>query len=380
MKKLSKEEVLKRFKKVHGNRYDYSLVDYINLEKKVKIICREHGEFEQRVNAHIRGQGCYECGLKTLSRKNSKKIREVLVVDEATFIKEARRIHGDAYDYSLVVYKGSKSLVKIICKEHGIFLQRPANHISQKNGCPKCSRKPNRKELKEDFLKKAIAIHPQYDYSLVKYKNAFTNIKLICKKHGEFEISPTSLLSGRGCLQCGIEHRTLQNRLTNEEFIERSKSVHGDLFDYSLVEYEKSSSRIKIICKKHGEFETSAHSHLYSKTGCPLCSSSKGEREIYKLLKEKNIEFETEKIFEDCRDTFYLRFDFYLPKENLCIEFDGIQHFEPIDAFGGEEGFKDRIRKDKIKEEFLKENKINLLRISYLENIEEVLNENLQHL
>lgn len=371
MKKITTEIIIERFKKAHGDRYDYSLVEYVNSKTKVKIICPKHGEFEQTPNNHLNNKnGCPSCGIKS--------IKKALKKSKDDFAKEARKIHGNKYDYSSVEYKNAHTKVKIICPKHGEFEQTPNKHLYSKYGCPSCgieARANNSKKTTKEFIKEIKKIHGnKYDYSLVDYQNAKTRVKLICPEHGVFTIFPGSLLRGSGCFKCGRETTGKAKKYTTKIFIEKAKEVHGDLYDYSLVDYKRTFDKVKIICPKHGEFEQAPYAHLSGK-GCPSCSSSRGEKEIQRYLTENNIAFETQKTFEGCVDVALLRFDFYLPDHNLCIEFDGIQHFEPVDAFGGEENFIDRQRKDLIKEAYLKENSIDLLRISYLENIEEVLSE-----
>ena len=146
------------------------------------------------------------------------------------FIKVANNIHNNKYDYSLVNYINAKTKVKIICLVHGVFEQTPNNHtsISNKNGCPVCK---NEKNLLKDFIKKSNIIHHnKYDYSLIDYKNIRTKIKIICPIHGQFEQTPNNHLNlKQGCAKC--------RKLNNDIFINKSKEIHGNKYDYSLVDY-----------------------------------------------------------------------------------------------------------------------------------------------
>lgn len=168
---------------------------------------------------------------------------------------------------------------------------------------------------------------------------------------------------------------------TTEQFIEQAEQIHGDKYDYSLVNYINNHTKIKIICKKHGIFEQSPDHHLLG-NGCPLCNNSSNESKVEKLLKEKKIKFEAQKRFLDCRDKRSLPFDFYLPDYNICIEYDGQQHFRPTD-FGkcyshlteeAKQNFEIIKKHDKIKTDFCKNNGIYLLRISYKDNIIDKIN------
>ena len=152
--------------------------------------------------------------------------------------------------------------------------------------------------------------------------------------------------------------------------------IHKDLYDYSLVNYVGCYDKVEIICKKHGVFKQAPHSHKMG-IGCPKCRSSKGEASVRNWLEVNKIKYEEQQTFEGCKHKRRLKFDFYVPQHNLCIEYDGKQHFKIIVGGwgGGKEAYELRKLRDKIKNDYCKENKINLLRISYLCNIEERLEE-----
>ena len=350
---LSTNKFIKRSKKIHGDKYNYSLVDYKNSKTKVKIICLKHGEFEQTPNKHLIGQGCPKCGGKLK-----------LTIEE--FINRTNKVHGDKYDYSLFDYKNMKTKVKIICRIHGIFEQNAINHIFLKQNCPKCSKLTN-----EYFINKSNEIHNnRYDYSFINYDNMRTKVKIICKKHGVFEQYPYAHLNKRqGCMIC---HKT--NMFDNTtDFILKSIKIHKDRYDYSLIKYINSKTKVKIICKEHGIFEQTPNDHING-SGCPSCNISKGEERINNFLLENSINYIKQYKFKDCKYKNPLLFDFYLPKLNTCIEYDGLQHFEPIEFFGGDTSFKLQKIKDNIKNEYCEKNDIRLLRIRYNEIIEEKLN------
>ena len=130
MHRLTTEEFISRARRVHGNKYDYALVKYSVIHIPVKIICREHGEFEQRPHNHLSGHGCNTCGqLATANAKRS---------NTEQFIVKAKRVHGDKYDYSLVRYQTGVLPVKIVCPVHGEFEQTPHGHLLGR-GCRKCA-------------------------------------------------------------------------------------------------------------------------------------------------------------------------------------------------------------------------------------------------
>ena len=183
-KKLNKESFIEKAKIIHLDKYDYSLVDYINTRTKVKIICPIHGEFEQISNNHLSGSGCPIC--------NKNKAKD-------NFNSKASLRHNNKYDYSLVDYVDNKTKIKIICPIHGEFEQQPNSHL---NGCG-CFSCGNKVLNKESFIEKAKITHgDNYGYSLTEFKNNKTKIKIICPIHSEFEQRVDHHLNGAGCPVC----------------------------------------------------------------------------------------------------------------------------------------------------------------------------------
>lgn len=283
------------------------------------------------------------------------------------FIKKSKEVHGEKYDYSKTIYVNSKIPVIIICKKHGEFQQSPLKHYNVKQGCPICA--GNIKKTKEEIVKNFERIHgKKYDYSLVNYINNKVKVKIICKEHGEFEQSPHNHLLGNGCPFCANNQK-----LTKEQFINKAKKIHGNIYDYSKVNYQGVNNKVVIICHKHGEFEQSVTNHIHNKNGCPKCKLSTGETKVMLFLEEHKIEYSPQKRFKQCKNKGMLPFDFYLPTKDVCIEFQGKQHYKMEKFFGGKEGFKLIKINDKIKKEFCKKNGIKLIRIKYNKNIKEIL-------
>lgn len=344
---LTKEIFTERSRCVHKDKYTYDLVEYKNLITKVKITCKVHGIFEQIPRSHLRGYGCKKC------------IDDKRRTSLSGFIKKARGIHGDIYDYSLVKYKNSESKIKIICKTHGVFEQEAHGHL-RGFGCRMCY-SDNKRITHDEFLEKAKMIHgDRYDYNLSAYTTNRTYIDIICKKHGVFKQKPSNHLTGHGCEKCASDER----RVSFSEFIDRSVKIHGECYDYSLVDLITTFIKVDIICKDHGVFSQYPISHM-SGAGCPSCRRSKGEKRVSDYLVQNNITFETQKKFNNCICISYLFFDFYIPSLNLCIEYDGRQHSE-ITFFSKTQDKLNSIKnRDKIKEDYCDENGIKLLRISY---------------
>ena len=275
------------------------------------------------------------------------------------FIEKSRKVHGDKYDYSKVNYVNAKTKVCIICPIHGEFWQTPDLHL-QGSGCSLCGGKIQLSE--DEFIRRANLVHNnKYDYSKVNYINYHTKICIICPIHGEFWQEPANHLCGKGCRKCS---RNSYNYKT-DEWILLAKQVHGNKYDYSKVSYKNSSTKVCIICPKHGEFLQEPNNHLIGQ-GCPKCKESKLEYNTKKILEENKIEYEYQKKFKWLgRQTL----DFYLPRYNIAIECQGDQHYKPVDFGGkGKEWAKKLFEKtkklDRIKLNKVKENNIRMLYIN----------------
>ena len=314
MRKLTTEEFVNKAKKIHGDKYDYSKVVYVNAHTKINIICNLHGDFWQTPNSHLNGSGCPHC-----CDFNHKYTKE-------EFIERAKKIHGDKYDYSKVEYVNNSTKVCIICSEHGEFWITPANHLYGQ-GCFKCyhdSRKNSFKYNNDEIINKFKTIHgDRYDYSKTVYNGVITPISIICPIHGEFLQLPSLHMQGCGCPKCGIIKSGKSKCLTTEEFIEKAKKIHGDKYDYSKVEYVDYDTPIVIICKKHGDFLQTPDSHLQGK-GCQSCSirHSSYEEDIINFIRcnmNTTVEINNRKVI------YPLELDIYLPEKNIAIEFNGIR-------------------------------------------------------
>lgn len=205
---FTQEEFIQRSTEKHNGKYDYSLVDYTTVNRKVKIICPDHGVFEQRAGTHMnRGYGCSKCSTIRNTQKATKTLEE--------FIEEAKLVHSDKYDYSKVTYRTCKIKVEIICHEHGSFWQSPTKHISQKCGCPKCSR--FYKLTHQQFINRCIEKYGDtYDYSNSIYTKCRANIEVICPEHGPFRVSATNHYHlGIGCAKCGGSISKIETKWLN---------------------------------------------------------------------------------------------------------------------------------------------------------------------
>lgn len=338
--KLTTEQFIERAREVHGNLYDYSMVDYQGLQKKVCLVCPEHGEFWTTPDSHLQGHRCPYCYGK-------------LKLTTEQFLSRTKAVHQGRYDYSKVDYQGLNKKVCIICREHGEFWMTPASHL-QGHGCPVCS--GTQRITVPIFIERCTKIHNgKYDYTFVDFKHLQDFVKIICPIHGEYWQRALVHYRGYGCPICGGS-----KRLTNEEFIEKARLVHEDKYDYSKVQYKNTSTKVCIICPEHGEFWQTPNNHLFG-AGCPTCPESNMESAIRHLLLTNNIVFEQEKGFDWLIYNRHMYLDFFLPEYGVAIECQGGQHFFPSKLFGGEDFYKLTVERDMIKKKLCEEHGIRIL-------------------
>ena len=288
------------------------------------------------------------------------------MINTEEFIKKAKSIHGDKYDYSKVEYVNAHTKVCIICPKHGEFWQQAYCHTNLKQGCPKCY--GNTKKTTEKFIEDAKKIHgDKYDYSKVEYKNNRTKVCIICPIHGEFWQTPKEHLKGSGCLECSYISLKEKQKLGNDEFIKRANDIHYGKYDYSKVEYINYETPVCIICPKHGEFWQTPHSHLNG-VECPYCANEIYTREerLYRIiLEEVKDEVIRWKKFKWLRYKNPMSLDIYLPSKKIGIEYQGAEHFKPIEYLGGKEYHSKVVNRDKEKIRLCEENGIKLLHFTF---------------
>lgn len=362
-----------RAKKIHGDKYDYSLVKYINSEEKVSILCPIHGEFRQSATLHLTGYGCFKCSCTERGEKQRMTLTE--------FVEKATEIYKGEYDYSKVNYLRSSDKVIIICHKHGEFEQTPNSHLSG-HRCPYCSAEKRGASYRVDtknFIERAKKIHgDRFDYSKFQYVKNYSKTIIICPEHGEFITTPCFHLGGGGCPKCGDIQRRKSKTLGTDRWIVSARKIHGELYDYSKVNYKHSRQKVVIGCRVHGDFEQTPNKHLQGRR-CPHCKESNWERSVRDFLKENNISFEAQKRFSWLLPQ---SLDFFLPKQNIAIEVQGIQHFKPTDFQGAgflkaEVAFTKCIAKDIQKNRICLENGIQILYFSEEEEACSMFGENI---
>ena len=357
-RKLTTEEVVKRFKEIHGDKYDYSEFEYVNATTKGKIICPIHGEFWQSSNVHLKGVNCPQCARNNVHRDYFRLTKEI-------FLERSKMRHNDKYEYDLSNFVDSNSNIMIKCPIHGWFEQNVRRHMNGQ-GCPQCGNESKREKMSislEEILTRFKKVHgDKYDYSKFNYKNCWEKSVIICPIHGEFLQSSNSHLLGNGCPKCSGKNKT------TEEFINEAKLIHGDRYDYSMVNYINASTKVDIKCNQCGRvFSQMPWSHLQNH-GCPHCKMSKLELEMESFLIENEIEFESQKKFDWLGKQ---SLDFYLPKHNIAIECQGIQHFKDVGFLGKPTDFNAIIERDRLKHELCIENDVKLI---YFTNVKDIPN------
>ena len=237
---ISKEQFLLKCLEVHGNRYNYDKVNYINNVTKIIITCKVHGDFYQTPKEHKKGSNCFKCSYLERANKTKKSLEQSII--------ESKLVHGDKYDYSLIKnIINSTTKANITCPLHGEFFQSFNNHIIQKQGCPRCS---GNVKTYDDFIKKANRVHNcYYLYDIESFVNFNTKIKIICPIHGEFLQTPSNHIRKQGCIKCGYTKISdLGNLWKYSVWEKRAKaSKYFDSFKVYIIKcFDENEEFIKI--------------------------------------------------------------------------------------------------------------------------------------
>ena len=330
MRKQTLEEFVSKFREKFPEKYySFDKSIYVNSHKPMTVVCSCGYEFKSRPCDLLNGYGCPKCG-------GTKKMSN----DE--FIEKANYVHCNYFTYDRCNFVGSNKKVMVTCPIHGDFEVKANNHLSGAN-CKLCKlegikhqtrRLPqvnsSTKKLTTDMFKVRIKEKWGDRYELAtncEYVNSRTPVIIVCKEHGEFNITPNHLLSGRGCPFCG------KNKKKNtQEIIDEIKNAqpYSD-YDYSYVEYRGIHKNITLKCNKCGTVFSNSPSNLIKyQNGCPGCGGSHLEIDMEHFLKQNRVAYEREKRFEWLSFKGFQRIDFFLPEYNAAIECQGIQHFMDV--------------------------------------------------
>lgn len=340
------------------NKYIEVIDLYINNRTKIMHKCLMCGyEWKVSPESLLRGSGCPSChgGIKLTHEQYVAKlaIQNPLI-----------NVLGE--------YINSQTQILHKCKVCGYeWMVRP-NNVLNGRGCPKCG--GTTRKSHEQYVLELAEVNPNV-IVLEKYINNSTKLKHRCLIDGcEWYAAPHSMLSGHGCPVCAKEKIKKSITMTHKEYINRLKLIHDRIV--VIGQYINARTPIEHMCLDCGLTWYVAPGNLLSGHGCPYCNKiqkSNGEKFIANWLNKNNISYISQKTFDDCKDKYMLRFDFYLPEYNVAIEYQGKQHYEPIDYFGGQESFDSSVRRDKIKREYCIQNGILLLEIPYFADLNDEL-------
>lgn len=340
---------------------------YVNAFTHITHYCTKHNHYwEACPHEVLQKLRCPICGMELYQRKRRK--THEAYVKEVALKNPSIEVVGK--------YVNSKTKITHYCKVHNCFWDTTPNSILNGCGCPMCRLdkfKKTRTKTHEEYLQLLNEVNPEI-IPLENYVTATTKILHYCKRHDlKWETTPYNVLNlACGCPECLKEKISEKNRKSHEQYLLDLKDKKIDVM--VVDEYINSSTPIKHKCVKCGYEWYSNPTCVLNSKGCPHCAMSKGEKSIKDWLIDNNIEYYSQYKYEDCKDRRPLPFDFYLPKYNLCIEYQGKQHYEEIEYFGGKDAFTVRQEHDEIKRKYCKENGVELLEIPYYANVSDTLN------
>ena len=335
------------------------LETYVDSATKIKHKCLIHDkEFFIRPNHLLRGGGCPQC--------SAEKTRKAFAKTHEAYANELQE-KGIKY-IPLERYINNKTNILHKCFKCGYEWRAKPDNILKGSGCPKCS--GNIGKTPEEYAELVRQNNPNIEL-LEKYDTSNRHIKCRCIKHDYiWDADAYNISRGGGCRFCQREKINLKRQKPHQQFIDEMKEINSNIEILGI--YAGNKNKIHTKCLICGNEWNPISLDLIRGRGCPQCNKSNGENRIELWLSKNNISYISQYRFPDCVDKYPLPFDFYIVT-GKCIEFDGIQHFEPVERFGGQKALEYTQRHDRIKNEYCKVNNIPLLRIPYYANVEEEL-------
>lgn len=244
-----------------GHNYSFDKVDYKNNKAKVVVTCKIHGDFEATPHNLLNGTVCPKCavyGKKKMSQEE--------------YISKATEVHGETYDLSEVFYRGSSESVDILCKKHNEIFKTVANEFLRGSGCPKCAIDKLRIGV-EEFIKRSKLQHGErYIYRCHDFVDLKTPTTIACRVHGDFKQISGNHMRGDNCPLCAKVTQARHQTYTNETYVLKLRSLYGEKYSYSLVNYKGARSTVLIECPEHGVFSQTAFRVLQG-VACPACKA-----------------------------------------------------------------------------------------------------------
>ena len=284
------------------------------------------------------------------------------------YVEELYKVNPDIE--VIDTYVDYKTSILHRCKIHNIELYIKPNNAMRGQSCKLCKGekiKRNKRMSDDEYIERLSVANPCVEL-IGQYINANTPVMHKCTMHGiSWMIRPADALKGNGCKKCHMERFSESKSKTHEEYVFELEMKNINIEVVGM--YVKAKTPITHRCKICGHQWDAAPDNILQGTGCPVCSISRGEKEIVDYLNKKHAHFIPQCMFGDCKNKKLLPFDFYLPEYNLCIEYDGIQHYQPVKYFGGVDKLEKYQHNDAIKNNYCALHHIGLLRIRYDQDV-----------
>lgn len=349
----------------------------LKCDEKYEYVCKKHqdqgSQFIDWGHFHSTKRGCYYCGIEKCGAARRKDLSEY----DGKSLAESK-----GFEYIGISRHDKKVWVQFICPKHRQYgiQEMPYNNMKRVVvGCQYCI---GRNEDETEVLRAIHDANPFLEL-LDPYRGKKAKIRMLCTIHNVVSYkTPYEAMIGRGCKQCGFEKLSRQAKLPEDVYLERLRSLFPHI--HLKNGYDGVASLAEFHCDNCCN-DFIDYANYVTRRGCPICDSSSMEQEIGKILTKYNIIYKPQFSFVDCKDQRALPFDFYLPEYNLLIEYDGQQHYRPVN-FGGIsderalQNFETTQLHDSIKTSYCKNNNIPLLRIPYWEsgNIEQIILDNIK--
>ncbi|WAX23266.1 hypothetical protein VL10_ORF75 [Staphylococcus phage vB_SauM_VL10] len=374
-KRKTNKEFSKEVYNLVGNEYTF-LEEYVNSSTKIKVRhnCKtcNNNEYFTKPNSFLGGDRCPKC---SSIKRRGKSYPKFTVCDWNEHFEKNLK-----YSYEqLTEFKGLKNIITLKHKPCGSIISIQANNFKVGKPCRYCSQKKTNEQQRkthDEFCLEVKTLGNDEFEVIEKYQGNHKPVKLkhtICGN--EFTVAPNDFKKGQRCPKCSI----LKRRLSQEEWENRVSKLTGKEYTF-LEKYKGNGMKIKVKHEKCGNVYAVKPNNYLSGYRCPICKSSIGEQLLVNFLTNKDITFIPQYYFNNLRgNKGYLRYDFYLPEYNILIEYNGIQHYKPVEFFGGLKTYKRQLERDNIKRQYAVDNNISLIEVPFYVSTKELIEEKLNY-